>query len=159
MKFSQKMRLYFFYAMVQKSQKWPKTQIKGGPALNLLLPMAWRTWHTRTHARTHARTHTHTHTHTHTLYCFGPPTNAVTHMKGCFPFTKPGNQHCKRKRLHAHQRRIQTRAWGGGGHPRERKRLIFFCAPARNLQRGTQQANVRKQRLVNARISVRYYRT
>ena len=27
------MRLYFFYAMVQKSQKWPKTQIKGGPAL------------------------------------------------------------------------------------------------------------------------------
>ena len=36
---------------------------------------------------------------------------------------------------------------------------IFFCAPARNLQRGTQQANVRKQRLVNARISVRYYRT
>ena len=34
MKFSQKMRLYFFYTMVQKSQKWPKTQIKGGgPAL------------------------------------------------------------------------------------------------------------------------------
>ena len=30
MKFSQKMRLYFFYTMVQKSQKWPKTQIKGG---------------------------------------------------------------------------------------------------------------------------------
>ena len=29
------MRLYFFYTMVQKSQKWPKTQIKGGPALNL----------------------------------------------------------------------------------------------------------------------------
>ena len=29
MKFSQKMRLYFFYTMVQKSQKWPKTQIKG----------------------------------------------------------------------------------------------------------------------------------
>ena len=25
---------YFFYTMVQKSQKWPKTQIKGGPALN-----------------------------------------------------------------------------------------------------------------------------
>ena len=24
------MRLYFFYTMVQKSQKWPKTQIKGG---------------------------------------------------------------------------------------------------------------------------------
>ena len=36
MKFSQKMSLYLFYTMVQKSQKWPKTQIKGGgggPAL------------------------------------------------------------------------------------------------------------------------------
>ena len=30
MQFSQKMRLYFFCTMVQKSQKWPKTQIKGG---------------------------------------------------------------------------------------------------------------------------------
>ena len=29
MQFSQKMPLYFFYTMVQKSQKWPKTQIKG----------------------------------------------------------------------------------------------------------------------------------
>ena len=29
MKFSQKMTLYFFYIMVQKSQKWLKTQIKG----------------------------------------------------------------------------------------------------------------------------------
>ena len=29
MKFSQKMPLYVFYTMVQKSQKWPKTQIKG----------------------------------------------------------------------------------------------------------------------------------
>ena len=31
------MSLYLFYTMVQKSQKWPKTQIKGGgggPALN-----------------------------------------------------------------------------------------------------------------------------
>ena len=28
------MPLYLFYTMVQKSQKWPKTQIKGGPALN-----------------------------------------------------------------------------------------------------------------------------
>ena len=28
------MCLYFFYNMVQKSQKWPKTQIKGGPALS-----------------------------------------------------------------------------------------------------------------------------
>ena len=25
----QKMRLYVFYTMVQKNQKWPKTQIKG----------------------------------------------------------------------------------------------------------------------------------
>ena len=32
MKFSQKMPLYFFYTMVQKSQKWPKPQIKEGPA-------------------------------------------------------------------------------------------------------------------------------
>ena len=29
MKFSQKMRLYIVDTMVQKSQKWPKTQIKG----------------------------------------------------------------------------------------------------------------------------------
>ena len=36
MKFSQKMPLYFFYTMVQKSQKWPKTQIKGGPALKTI---------------------------------------------------------------------------------------------------------------------------
>ena len=28
------MPLYVFYIMMQKSQKWPKTQIKGGPALN-----------------------------------------------------------------------------------------------------------------------------
>ena len=28
--FSQKMPLNLFYTMVQKSQKWPKTQIKGG---------------------------------------------------------------------------------------------------------------------------------
>ena len=27
------MPLFVFYTMVQKSQKWPKTQIKGGPAL------------------------------------------------------------------------------------------------------------------------------
>ena len=31
------MPLNLFYTMVQKSQKWPKTQIKGGPALNLLV--------------------------------------------------------------------------------------------------------------------------
>ena len=30
MKFSQKMPLYVLYSMVQNSQKWPKTQIKGG---------------------------------------------------------------------------------------------------------------------------------
>ena len=36
MKLSQKMLLNVFYTMVQKSQKWPKTQIKGGPALRLL---------------------------------------------------------------------------------------------------------------------------
>ena len=28
------MPLNLFYTMVQKSQKWPKTQIKVGPALN-----------------------------------------------------------------------------------------------------------------------------
>ena len=33
MKFSQKMPLYFVYTIVQKSQKWPKTQIKGGSCL------------------------------------------------------------------------------------------------------------------------------
>ena len=27
------MPLNLFYTIVQKSQKWPKTQIKGGPAL------------------------------------------------------------------------------------------------------------------------------
>ena len=56
------------------------------------------------------------------------------------------------------QRRIQTGRGGGGGapHPREKKglTLTFFCAPACNLQRGTQQEVVRKQRLVNARTSV-----
>ena len=33
MNFSQKMPLYVFYTMVQKSQKWPKTPNQGGPAL------------------------------------------------------------------------------------------------------------------------------
>ena len=33
MKFSKKMPLYFFYTMVQKCQKWLKTQIMGSPAL------------------------------------------------------------------------------------------------------------------------------
>ena len=27
------MPLYLFYTVVQKSRKWPKTQIKGGPAV------------------------------------------------------------------------------------------------------------------------------
>ena len=32
------MPLNLFYTMVQKSQKWPNTQIKGGPALNSTAP-------------------------------------------------------------------------------------------------------------------------
>ena len=32
------MPLNLFYIMVQKSQKWPKTQIKGGSCLNKRLP-------------------------------------------------------------------------------------------------------------------------
>ena len=32
------MPLNLFYTMVQKSQKWPKTQIKGGPALSAIDP-------------------------------------------------------------------------------------------------------------------------
>ena len=32
------MPLNLVYTIVQKSQKWPKTQIKGGPALNLIWP-------------------------------------------------------------------------------------------------------------------------
>ena len=32
------MPLYLFYTMVQKSQKWPKTQIKGGSCLKALRP-------------------------------------------------------------------------------------------------------------------------
>ena len=41
------MSLYFFYTIVQKSQKWPKTQIKGGPALSsgyLSILSFWRKW-------------------------------------------------------------------------------------------------------------------
>ena len=30
------MPLNLFYTMVQKCQKWPKTQVKGGPALTLV---------------------------------------------------------------------------------------------------------------------------
>ena len=30
------MPLHLFYTMVQKSQKWPKTQIKGGSCLKIL---------------------------------------------------------------------------------------------------------------------------
>ena len=36
------MRLYLVYTMVQKSQKWPKTQVKGGPALSFRKASAWR---------------------------------------------------------------------------------------------------------------------
>ena len=35
------MPLNLFYTMVQKSQKWPKTQIKGGPALTSGLGIIW----------------------------------------------------------------------------------------------------------------------
>ena len=37
------MPLNLFYTMVQKSQKWPKTQIKGGPALKytVITRSAW----------------------------------------------------------------------------------------------------------------------
>ena len=38
-KFSQKMPLYLFYSMVQKSQKWPKIQIKGGGSCNATSPL------------------------------------------------------------------------------------------------------------------------
>ena len=31
------MPLCLFYTMVQKSQKWPKTQIKGGPAIIIII--------------------------------------------------------------------------------------------------------------------------
>ena len=45
------MPLYLFYTMVQKWQKWPKTQIKGGPALNgyrdMLFPRVERWWDVR----------------------------------------------------------------------------------------------------------------
>ena len=34
------MPLNLFYTMVQKSQKWPKTQIKGDPALNVFVCLA-----------------------------------------------------------------------------------------------------------------------
>ena len=40
------MPLYLFYTMVQKSQKWPKTQIKGGggPALTSRSLRRWKSW-------------------------------------------------------------------------------------------------------------------
>ena len=37
------MPLYLFYTMVQKSQKWPKTQIKGGPALTFVFKVKGNT--------------------------------------------------------------------------------------------------------------------
>ena len=39
------MPLNLFYTMMQKSQKWPKTQIKGGPALNDLASTIMVTGH------------------------------------------------------------------------------------------------------------------
>ena len=33
------MPLNLFYTMMQKSQKWPKTQIKGGSCLNVSFPI------------------------------------------------------------------------------------------------------------------------
>ena len=52
------MPLYLFYTIVQKSQKWPKIQIKGGggggPALNqclaVFLPLHVTSWHALCHA-------------------------------------------------------------------------------------------------------------
>ena len=38
------MPLNLFYTMVQKSQKWPKTQIKGGSCLNTTLAKKTATW-------------------------------------------------------------------------------------------------------------------
>ena len=38
------MRLFLFYTVVQKSQKWPKTQIKGGPALKRTLQHSANSW-------------------------------------------------------------------------------------------------------------------
>ena len=35
------MRLYLFYAMVQKSQRWPKTQIKGVSCLLIKAGPPW----------------------------------------------------------------------------------------------------------------------
>ena len=37
------MPLYLFYTTVQKSRKWPKSQIKGGPALTFL-PLGLSLW-------------------------------------------------------------------------------------------------------------------
>ena len=37
------MPLNLFYTIVQKSQKWPKTQIKGGSCLNVYFVMLWST--------------------------------------------------------------------------------------------------------------------
>ena len=63
------MPLNLFYTMVQKSQKWPKTQIKGGSCLVVLLSANWafvmlyvpprpktlRQAHTSNYRRVHAR--------------------------------------------------------------------------------------------------------
>ena len=64
-----------------------------------------------------------------------------------------GNGHFlpSHRRLYLSQRRIQTGARTPTSQKKKKKTsLIFFCAPAC----GTQQANVREQRSVNARTSV-----
>ena len=48
------MPLNVFYTMVQKSQKWPKTQIKGGPALNSLAIVWISHFHTQPAIAMHA---------------------------------------------------------------------------------------------------------
>ena len=52
------MPLYFFYTMVQKSQKWPKTQIKGGSCLKSGLP----------HSSTDLLLSRHKHSHNNNIY-------------------------------------------------------------------------------------------
>ena len=41
------MPLYFVYTIVQKIQKWPTTQIKGGPALSMYSNYSLDSRHTK----------------------------------------------------------------------------------------------------------------
>ena len=62
MKFSQKVPLYvFFYTMVQKSQKWPKTQSRS-PALRLKENYTFQAVFIRAHTQRHPQRRTHHHT-------------------------------------------------------------------------------------------------